>query len=288
MASLRSRNELAYQALGFMGQAGYSEEADGVLPLCTTTWGDDKLLRAALAGRRGGPPPAHGWRGRTRLMAACHFSRLPRVSLLLTNGAPLEQRDAFGGTAMAAALVAGRSAVMSALASAGAGPYTPLTGTASSTLQVHTSVVSALAVLPDGLLASGSWDRTVRVWRPSTDVCEAVLKGHTDGVFVLTVLPDGRLASASWDKTVRVWRPSTGVCEAVLKGHTDGVFVLTVLPDGRHASGSWDRTVRVWRPSTGVCEAVPEGHTREVYALAVLPDGRLASASEDKTVRVWS
>jgi hypothetical protein len=30
-------SEVAYQALGFMGQAGYSEEADGVLPLCTTT-----------------------------------------------------------------------------------------------------------------------------------------------------------------------------------------------------------------------------------------------------------
>jgi hypothetical protein len=49
-------------------------------------------------------------------MAACHFGRLPRVSLLLSNGAPLEQRDAFGGTAMAAAVLARRSAVVSALA----------------------------------------------------------------------------------------------------------------------------------------------------------------------------
>jgi len=205
MASLRTRNELAYQALGFMGQVGYSEEADGALPLCATTWGDDKLLRAALAGRRGGPPPSHGWRGRTRLMAACHFGRLPRVSLLLSNGAPLEQRDAFGGTAMAAAVVAGRSAVVSALASAGAGPYTPLTGTASSTLQGHTSGVRALAVLPDGRLASASEDGTVRVWRPSTGVCEAVLKGHTSWVTALAVLPDGRLASGSRDSIVRVW-----------------------------------------------------------------------------------
>jgi hypothetical protein len=108
MASLRTRNELAYQALGFVGQVGYIEEADGALPLCATTWGDDKLLRAALAGRRGGPPPSHGWRGRTRLIAACHFGCLPRVSLLLSNGAPLEQRDAFGVTAMTAAVVAGR------------------------------------------------------------------------------------------------------------------------------------------------------------------------------------
>jgi hypothetical protein len=178
-----------------------------VLPLCTTTWGDDKLLRAALAGRRGGPPPSHRWRGRTRLMAACHFGHLPRVSLLLSNGAPLEQRDAFGGTAMAAAVVAGRSAVVSALLSAGAGPYTPLTGTTSSTLEGHTSYVRALAVLPDGRLASGSDVSTVCVWRPSTGVCEAVLKGHTDRVYALAVLPDGRLASRSDNRRglIRVW-----------------------------------------------------------------------------------
>jgi ankyrin repeat protein len=106
-----------------------------------------------------------------RSMAACHFDRLSRVSLLLSNGAPLEQRDAFGGTAMAAAVVAGRSAVVSALRSAGAAPYTPLTGTASSTLQGHTSAVTALAVLPDGRLASGTdWPASgdqssfIRLW----------------------------------------------------------------------------------------------------------------------------
>jgi len=72
------------------------------------------------------------------------------MSLLLANGAPLEQRDAFGGTAMA---------------SAGAGPYTPLTGTASSTLQGHTKWMTALAVLPDGRFASASADKTVRYRR---------------------------------------------------------------------------------------------------------------------------
>jgi hypothetical protein len=84
-------------------------------------------------------------------MAACNFGRLPRVLLLLSNGATLEQRDAFGGTAV----VAGRSAVVSALRTAGAGSYTLLAVTTSSTLQGHTDGVTALAVLPDGRLATG-------------------------------------------------------------------------------------------------------------------------------------
>ena len=157
------RELLAFQALGFMGQAGYAEEADAVLALCRTTWGDDKLLRAALVGRRGGPRPCHGWRQRTRLQSASHFGRLARVLLLVSNGAALEQRDAFGGSAMSAAVVGGHSSVVSALSSAGAGPYAPVVGAASTTLAGHTDWVSALCVLPDGRLASGSVDRTVRV-----------------------------------------------------------------------------------------------------------------------------
>jgi len=60
-------------------------------------------------------------------------------------------------------------------------------------------------VLPDGRLASASYDKTVRVWRPSTGVCEAVLEGHMNLVNALAVLPDGRLASGGVGGKIRVW-----------------------------------------------------------------------------------
>jgi len=53
----------------------------------------------------------------------------------------------------------------------------------------HTSNVRALAVLPDGRLASGSFDKTVRVWHLSTGVCEAILEGHTELVSAHAVPP---------------------------------------------------------------------------------------------------
>ncbi len=59
MASLRTRSarrSLAYDALSFMGQAGYSEEADGVL-LCTTTWGDDSCSARPSPAVGAGPLP---------------------------------------------------------------------------------------------------------------------------------------------------------------------------------------------------------------------------------------
>ena len=97
-----------------------------------------------------------------------------------------------------------------------------------------TDAVCALAALPDGTLASGSWDNTVRVWRD--DVCVRTLEGHRDSVTSLAVLPDVKLASGSHDKTVRVWDARSGACLMTLAGHTSVVNALAVLPGGKLAS----------------------------------------------------
>jgi WD40 repeat protein len=66
--------------------------------------------------------------------------------------------------------------------------------------------VISLAALPNGLLASGSGDQTVRVWDVGARACVAVLEGHEESVFALAALPDGRLASGSgYDPGIRVW-----------------------------------------------------------------------------------
>ena len=50
----------------------------------------------------------------------------------------------------------------------------------------HTSVVSAVAVLPDGRVVSGSWDTTLRVWDLETGECKE-LTGHTGSVVAVAV-----------------------------------------------------------------------------------------------------
>ena len=72
------------------------------------------------------------------------------------------------------------------------------------TLEGHTGPVRSVCSLGDGRLASGSGDKTVRVWA-ATGECVATLEGHTDRVLSVCSLGDGRLASGSWDGTVRVW-----------------------------------------------------------------------------------
>jgi hypothetical protein len=138
-------------------------------------------------------------------------------------------------------------------------------------LEGHDHKVSALVVLPDGRLASGGFDNTIRLWDLNSGVEIARLEGHSDAIWALAVLPDGRLASASGDRTIRLWDVNSGVETARLEGHSDAIRALAVLPDGRLASGSADRTIRLWDPKTGAQTARLEGDV--VYALAALQDG---------------
>lgn len=149
----------------------------------------------------------------------------------------------------------------------------------------HQGTVYALTVLPDGCLASGSNDKTIRLWNSYTEI--ACLDAHGCGVTALAVLPDGRLASGLTDKTIRLWDTTQRSETALLRGHDGKVISLAVLGDGRLASGSWDETIRLWDVAGYVETGRLEGHRGRVTALSVLSEGSLASASSDQTIRIW-
>ena len=75
------------------------------------------------------------------------------------------------------------------------------------TLEGHFDWVNSIVFSPDGRrIASGSGDKTVRVWDVQTGECQHTLEGHFEMVWSVVFSPDGSLvASGSSDGTVRVW-----------------------------------------------------------------------------------
>ena len=135
--------------------------------------------------------------------------------------------------------------------------------------------VFSILQLHNGLLATGSCDKTIQLWDLQNVQSVRTLKGHTDGVACLCQLKDGTLASGSYDGTIKIWDVRSGECLQTLHNRK-WVLSLCQLHDGKLLSGFYD-TVSVWNVQTKECEIIlPNGSS-----VCQLMDGRVATGTSN-------
>lgn len=141
-------------------------------------------------------------------------------------------------------------------------------------LNGHTDWVVGCAFAPGGgVLATASFDKTIKIWRVSDGLLLRTLTGHSGQVRCCVFSPDGQyLASGAGDNSIRIWRTSDWTTVHILTGHTSDIYAITWSPDGALiGSGGYDLTARLWSTSSWTVQQIfnPGGN---VYALGFSPD----------------
>ncbi|CAK9179739.1 unnamed protein product [Ilex paraguariensis] len=160
----------------------------------------------------------------------------------------------------------------------------------------HFDAVSCMSLDEEnGFLYSGSWDKTLKVWRLSDYKCLDSINAHDDAVNSVAVGFDGLIFTGSADGTVKVWRRELvgktvkHVLVQTLLNQENAVTALAVNAAAEVVyGGSSDGLVTFWEREKHFMAhgGVLKGHKLAVLCLAV-GGGLVFSGSADKSICVW-
>ncbi|MFC9295137.1 hypothetical protein ACFTWH_18795 [Streptomyces sp. NPDC057011] len=190
---------------------------------------------------------------------------------------------------LAAYRLAATGDVRDQLMSTFATPYT-------SRLTGHTSDVVSLSFAPKGtVLATGSWDRTVRLW----DVANAhhpvqlALLNQPERLMSVAFGDDGHVLATASERSVRLWDvrdPRAPAELSTLPEQPAAPSWVAYRPGGVIATGHTDGAARLWNandPRHPRLLATVPGHTGTVTSATFSPDGRTLATTGDTTARLW-
>ncbi|XP_024984048.1 protein JINGUBANG-like [Cynara cardunculus var. scolymus] len=159
----------------------------------------------------------------------------------------------------------------------------------------HADSISCLTVY-DGLIYSGSWDKTLKVWRISDLKCLESIKAHDDAINSL-IASKGIVYSASADGKIKAWGrtddpKSSHSLKGILEGHKDiSINSVVVSDDGTVVyGGGSDGYIMGWLGSKdidswkNVCEV--KAHKMAILCMCIKGE-ILCSGSTDTSICIW-
>lgn len=160
-------------------------------------------------------------------------------------------------------------------------------------LKGHSNGVMACQIY-DNILATGSYDTTIKIWDLNTGKELRTIEGHAnnpnghrDGIRCLQ-MDECKLISGGMDTTIRIWNWRTGEHLATHRGHHASVIGLHYDSEADIlVSGSADHTAKIWdfRQKT-VCTL--NGHQNWVNSVKIDTASRtIFTASDDFTAKLW-
>lgn len=158
----------------------------------------------------------------------------------------------------------------------------------------HEGEITSVAFVPgSSLIASGSTDKTIKLWDAGTMSLVKTFPPLSEQVNAIAISRDGNtLAAGTAGKKIELFNVNSGAPDMrrSLVGHTGEILTLAFSPDGRWlASAGLDRTLRIWDPKTGNEVRALDGSSGEINGIDFTYDSRfLISAHEDGSMVVWN
>jgi len=161
-------------------------------------------------------------------------------------------------------------------------------------LREHTDNVTSIALSPDGLIiASGSYDGTIRLWNFKTGQVVQQLPTKEMSLSTVSFSPDGQYLAYAYadydDSSIYIWNLNKNCQQCILKGHRTTVRSISYSRDGITViTASDDGTIRIWDVRKGRCSKILRDDGKFVRSAVYSPDERyIASTSCDSAIRIW-
>ncbi|XP_048256716.1 transducin beta-like protein 3 isoform X1 [Haliotis rufescens] len=155
----------------------------------------------------------------------------------------------------------------------------------------HEKDINCITVAPnDKFIATGSQDKTAKLWKGSNLSLAGVFRGHSRGVWCVQFSPvDQCLATSSTDGSVRIWSLSDLSCLKTFEGHDASVLKVVFVSRGMQLlSVGSDGLLKLWTIKTNDCVKTYDEHAAKVWCVACSQDEeRVVTADAESNIILW-